>query len=114
VSRSILAETVEQFANLVSLDIDKLRLGGLKPARGDLRCVTYGHLVRMTVWSLRGKWEAHLSAKQKLAVVERYVASLPQPDEIEAAVSGTEFPAQRFAVHEEAVLYGGKSGEIVF
>jgi adenine-specific DNA methylase len=114
VPRSTLVETVEQFASLVSLDIDKLRRGGLKPARGDLRCVIYGHLVRMTVWSLRGKWGAHLSAKQKLAVVERYVASLPQPDEIEATVSGTEFPAQRFAVHEDAVPYGEKSGEIVF
>jgi putative DNA methylase len=90
VPRSTLAETVEQFANLVSMDMDKLRTGGLKPTRGDLRCVTYGHLVRMTVWNLRGKWDARLSAQEELSVVGRYMATLPQPEEIEAVVSGTE------------------------
>jgi adenine-specific DNA methylase len=114
VPRWTLVETVEQFANLVSMDLDKLRMGGLKPARGDLRCVIYGHLVRMTVWSLRGKWDAQRSAQEKLVAVGRYVASLPQPDGIEAAVSGTEIPARRFAVHEEAVPYGGDPEEVVF
>jgi hypothetical protein len=106
--------TVEQFANLVSMDLDKLRMGGLKPARGDLRCVIYGHLVRMTVWNLREKWDAQRSAQEKLAAVGRYVASLPQPDGIEAEVSGTEIPARRFAVHEEAEPYAGRSEEVVF
>jgi adenine-specific DNA methylase len=114
VPRWTLVETVEQFANLVSMDLDKLRMGGLKPARGDLRCVIYGHLVRMSVWNLRGKWDAQRSAHEKLVAVGRYVASLPQPDGIEAAVSGTEIPARRFAVHEEAVLYGGRPEEVVF
>jgi adenine-specific DNA methylase len=114
VPRWTLVETVEQFANLVSMDLDKLRMGGLKPTRGDLRCVIYGHLVRMTVWNLRGKWDAQRSAQEKLVAVGRYVASLPHPDGIEAAVSGTEIPARRFAVHEEAVPYGGKPEEVVF
>jgi hypothetical protein len=114
VLRSTIAETVEQFANLVSIDLDKLRLGGLKPTRGDLRCVTYGHIVRMAVWNLRGKWDARLSTQQKLAAVGRHVGSLPPPDEIEAAISGMEIPARRFAVHEEAVPYGGRIEEVVF
>jgi hypothetical protein len=107
-------ETVEQFANLVSMDLDKLRIGGLKPARGDLRCVIYGHLVRMTIWNLKGKWDAQCSAQEKLVAVERYVASLPQSEGIEAAVSGTEIPARRFAVHEEAASYAGRTEEVVF
>jgi adenine-specific DNA methylase len=114
VPRSTIAETAEQFANLVSIDLDKLRMAGLKPTRGDLRCVTYGHIVRMAVWNLREKWDARLSAQQKLAAVGRHVSSLPPPDEIEAAISGTEIPTRRFAVHEEAVPYDGRIEDVVF
>lgn len=112
VPRWSLAETVQQFANLVSIDLDKLQIGGLKPARGDLRCVTYGHLVRMTVWHLRGNWDARLTAEKKLTAVGRYMASLPHPDEIEAAVSHKEIPVRRLAVREESVPYGGGTEEV--
>lgn len=114
VPRWTLVETVEQFANLVSKDLDKLRTGGLKPAQGDLRCVIYGHLVRMTVWNMRGRWNAQRSAQEKLAVVGQHVAALPHPERIEAAISGTEIKERRYAVHEETVLYKARSGEAVF
>jgi adenine-specific DNA methylase len=114
VPRSTLVETVEQFANLVSLDLDKLRTGGLKPAQGDLRCVIYGHLVRMTVWNMRGKWNALRSAQEKLAAVRQYVAALPHPERIEVAIPGTEIQERRFAVHEETEPYKVRSEEVVF
>jgi adenine-specific DNA methylase len=114
VPRWTLVGTVEQFANLVSLDLDRLRMGGLKPTRGDLRCVIYGHLVRMTIWNLRKKWNPRLAVKEKLLAAERYMASLPQTDAIEAEVSAAEMPVRRFAVQEEAAPYAGKPGEEVF
>jgi hypothetical protein len=114
VPRWTLVETAEQFANLVSMDIDNLRMGGLNPTRGDLRCVIFGHIVRMAVWNLRKKWDARLSSKEKLAAVGRYVMSLPQSDEIEAVISDTKIPARRFAVHEDAMPYRGRPEEVVF
>lgn len=106
VSRWTLAETAEEFAALVADDLDKLRIGGLKPTRGDVRCITYGHLVRMTIWHLKQTWDSGLSGQRKLVAIARHVASLPQPDAIEAAISVSEFPAKRFAVNEETVPYG--------
>jgi adenine-specific DNA methylase len=106
VNRWTLAETADEFAMLVTDDLAKLGQGGLKPTRGDVRCITYGHLVRMTAWHLRTTWDTDLSSRKKLAAVARHIASLPQPEAIEAAVSAGVLPARRFAVNEDAVSYG--------
>lgn len=97
VSRRTLAKTAGEFACLVAEDLDKLREGGLKPTRGDIRCITFGHLIRMSIWNLRHTWDANLSAQKKLILLARHVASLPQPEEVESAVSIEEFPAFRLA-----------------
>lgn len=114
VSRRTLAKTAGEFASLVAEDLDKLRAGGLKPTRGDIRCIIFGHLIRMSIWNLRQTWDADLSAQKKLILLARHVASLPQPGEVESAVSIEEFPALRLAVNEGFLAYGSESGECCF
>ncbi len=114
VSRRSLANTCEEFVDLVVNDLDNLRLGGLKPSRGDARCIIFGHLVRMAVWHLRSGWDDSLSATEKLEIVAKHVASLPQPEGIEDAVSLAEFPARRFAANEDATPYEAGSEDVIF
>jgi len=114
ISRWTLTSSSGEFALLVSNDLDKLRLGGLKPTLGDTRCIIFGHLVRMTVWNLRTTWEPSLSAQRKLAAVTRHMASLPRPEEIEAELSTEELPAFRYAVNEDTAPYLAGADEILF
>lgn len=114
ISRWTLVNTSGEFAQLVTNDLDKLRLGGLKPTLGDTRCIIFGHLVRMTVWNLRTTWESSLPSHRKLAAVTRHMALLPHPQEIEAALSTEELPAFRYAINEDTVSYRAGTGEILF
>jgi putative DNA methylase len=112
VPRKILAKTVDEFALFVRDDLAKLQHGGLKPTRGDIRCITFGHLIRMVIWNLRGNWDANLPALKKLSAIARDMALLPRPEEVETAISIEEFPALRLAVNEDFVDYGTYSDEI--
>ncbi len=68
----------------------------------------------MSIWNFRKDWDATLSAKKKLTVLARQVASLPRLEEVESAVSVEEFPALRMAVNEDFVDYGSGSDECYF
>jgi len=114
VSRRSLARTAAEFAGLVMADLDQLRQGCLKPTRGDSRCIIFGHLVRLAVWELRTDWNTTLSVQGKLEVVGRYLALLPQPEDIEASVCNVELPVMRTAVGEEPVGYRADQDDISF
>lgn len=115
VSRRSLAKTADDFAELVADDLDMLRQGGLKPRRGDTRCIIFGHLTRMAVWDLKTAWDPALSAQQKLGVVARYMAVLPKPEEIEVAhLSAEEMLDVGCAVNEDLAHYNARTDEIAF
>jgi len=111
VSRRILAITTDEFAFLVADDLDKLREGGLKPTRGDIRCIVFGHLIRMAIWNLRKDWNANLSVQKKLSLLTRHLVSLPQLADIEEALSVEEFPPLRLAVNESRLDYASEARE---
>lgn len=113
-SRKSLAELPEEYSGLVTEDLDKLRIGGLKPTRGDIRCIIFGHLIRMTVWHLRTKWDNNLSAKEKLSLIEIHLASLPKPESIVNAVSNNELPQRRLTLNEDTVLYETRFEDVMF
>ncbi len=114
ISRRTLAESSVEFAQLVTDDLEKLRLGGLKPTLGDTRCIVFGHLVRMAVWELRKDWDLALSASKKLAAVTRHLSTLPRPEGIEAALSSGDLQEVRHAISEAPANYAVASDEIFF
>ncbi len=115
ISRRSLARTTEEFATLVTDDLDNLRQGGLKPTRGDTRCIIFGHLVRMTVWNLRTTWSPALSVQQKLTAVVKHLTQLPQVDQIEAPISPDwNLPDERYAMNEGPAPYGTEADEMIF
>jgi putative DNA methylase len=69
--RRWIAETPHEVALLVTEDLRLLKNAGLKPTQGDIRCLIYGHMVRLTIWNLRRKWDASLSTFEKLQYFNR-------------------------------------------
>jgi hypothetical protein len=53
--------------------LEKLREGNVKPTQGDIRCITYGHLIRLAVWSLRISWEKEKTTSEKLDILARHL-----------------------------------------
>lgn len=113
-SRKTLATSTDEFVFLVSGDIDKLREGGLQPTKGDIRCIVFGHLIRLTIWNLRKNWNATLPVQKKLQLLKLHVASLPQPAAIEEPFSVEEFPFLRLTVNESLPDYENEAGECRF
>ncbi len=58
--------TPGELATLVLRELDQLRVAGLKPSSGDIRCIVYGHLTQMAVWNLRRAWDAQAPTLERL------------------------------------------------
>lgn len=71
--RRWLFKSAEELAVIISGDLAQLRDAGLKPTAGDIRCITFGHLARMTIWDLKGTWNPTCSTQAKL---DRFAAGV--------------------------------------
>jgi hypothetical protein len=71
--RKWLPDSIEGVADLVQEDLNKLRQGQVKPSSGDIRCITYGHLVRLAIWNLRENWNREESTSNKLSAVDDWL-----------------------------------------
>lgn len=67
--RQGLCKTPAELVALVAGELDQLRDAGMKPTAGDVRCIVYGHVTRLAVWTLRPDWNVSLPTRQKLARV---------------------------------------------
>jgi len=63
--RHLFGSTAE-LVRIVRDELGQLRLAGVKPTLGDIRCVTLGHLTRMAIWQLRGAWNPGWPTAEKL------------------------------------------------
>ena len=61
---------------MVMSDVSKLRSGEINPTQGDVRCILYGHLVRLAVWYLRRKWNLKLPTAEKISIVKLKIDNL--------------------------------------
>jgi putative DNA methylase len=73
--RALLAATPEMLSDLIARDADSLRQAGVDPSPGDLKCMTFGHLVRLAVWSLRSQWDPDAPTDTKVARVTDWLAA---------------------------------------
>ena len=71
--RRWLAETPGGLAKVVTEDLALLRRGQVKPTQGDTRCIIFGHIIRLAVWSLRSSWKADRSTTDRMAAVQRWI-----------------------------------------
>lgn len=86
VSRRVLAGSPAAVAELVRQDLGLLAEGRLRSTVGDLRCVAFGHIVRMAIWALATSWRKALPVQERLATVSEWIRSELPPEEVVALV----------------------------
>ena len=87
------------------------------PTRGDARCITSGHLIRLAIWNLRHEWRPQLPTSEKVELIRKAVASLGGAASVERLLPDD---LKRFAgsresgVREANGTYGASQPEISF
>jgi len=117
VPRHWLPKDPEGVAALVQEDVRQLRLGGVKPTWGDVRCVLFGHLTRLAIWSLREQWKKERPANERLTALARWIEKFGGAAGIEKHLADVldHIPRVRgLAVHEAESAYGAKHAEVRF
>lgn len=115
--RRWLVSDAKALAQLVREDAQKLAEGSLSVTQGDLRCISYGHLVRLAVWNLRIGWKANRPIAERLNAVRAWIESFGGPTAVLKALGDTFTGASReqiWEIREPHVSYGEKRDEISF
>jgi putative DNA methylase len=116
--RKWLADSPDESSRIVEGDLALLRAGNIQPTSGDIRCITYGHLVRLAIWSLRKKWDKTEPTMERIEKVKEWLhhfGSLEAPQkriENYRPIKENEIPLS--AVHESATGYGDNDDYIPF
>lgn len=120
ISRRLIVENAEQIAGLVHEDLEQLRLGNVKPTQGDIRCITYGHFIRLSIWRLRQAWQQERPTSEKLAMIANSVRVMGGLQAVGAYLKPDLLQAPRLQwmaaqdEQDEKVTYGSDNDDIFF
>ena len=113
-----LADSSDEVARIVEEDLDQLRAGNVKPTHGDIRCIAYGHLIRIAIWSLRLDWNKNELTTSRIAKVANWLQRFGGWNEVEKYMEHDKTTTTKnmplFAVHESAAEYGAEYADIPF
>ena len=98
--RGLLFDTGERLREIVEGDLARLRAAGVNPTVGDIRCIIFGHLTRMTVWRLRPSWDPNFAIDER---VRRFANELKSLADIGSLIHeiGADSPERRFGLAEQ-------------
>jgi adenine-specific DNA methylase len=105
-------------ADMVRHDLANLGRGGVKPTAGDIRCVGFGHVIRLAIWYLRSAWKRDLPTAERIAAVRLWIEK--QLGGISAVLDALadEFAKapsrQPLFVREESLPYEAKEATVSF
>lgn len=86
ISRRSVVDDPSGIADLIRGDINELGMAEYTATRGDIRCLIFGHLIRLTVWKLRQAWDKKQRVEDKLLAIGNQVSALGGPETIERHV----------------------------
>jgi hypothetical protein len=112
-----IARSAAELAALVAENIEDLQAGGVQPTKGDFRCITFGHLVRLAIWNLRGNWNRQRPAVERLAAVGDWIERFGGLDAVENELAEPVSALSRVqaaGVREGHPAYGARHAEISF
>ncbi|MGH9933107.1 MAG: DUF1156 domain-containing protein, partial [Pyrinomonadaceae bacterium] len=90
VPRRLLVDSAKEIAALVQDDMTQLRAGEVIPSRGDIRCLIFGHLIRLTIWKLRQSWDNQIAVGDRLATVANQIGRLGGAEAINSFIVDTQ------------------------
>jgi len=83
--------SMEELTRIVRDELGQLRLAGVKPTAGDIRCIAFGHMTRTAIWTLRASWDASSSTSDKLA---RFAEALSALGHYQSVIHTLSSPAE--------------------
>ncbi len=111
-----LAASSGELAQIVEQDVALLKAGNVTPTAGDIRCIIYGHMVRLAIWNLRHAWKKTASIATRIALVKHWLQDFGEWSDVEKCMGHTtakqELPL--FALHEHDANYGTEYADISF
>jgi adenine-specific DNA methylase len=80
--RAWLFENAQQLALILSRELAELRVAGMKPTDGDIRCIAFGHITRMAIWELRPLWNRLHPTEKKLHIFRKTMDTIATLDDV--------------------------------
>jgi len=99
-----------ELASIVRTEIALLESAHMKPSWGDLRCIIFGHLVRLAIWFLRKQWRRDIDTKRRLEKVEQWIVEFGGLEGVEEYLDDIFDLApetRTMAIRESEAKYGG-------
>ena len=116
--RKWLADSPDEVARIVEEDLSQLKTGNVKPTKGDMRCIAYGHLIRLAIWALRTEWNRKAPVESRIEKVADWLRRFGGWAEVEKSMapnnSGITENMPLFAVHERDAEYGAEYADVPF
>ena len=117
VPRRWIVDCPEGIASLVLDNMKDLRAAKVKLTHGDIRCIIFGHLVRLAVWKLRQSWDWRKQLTERLDAVANCITELGNLQSIQEYL-GQDLSLvsshQRAMVREGEAVYESSDDEISF
>lgn len=116
-SRRWIVETTEEIAGLIRDDVKLLRSGNITPTRGDIRCIVFGHLIRLAIWRLKLSWNRAKSIEERLEKVTCCIQDMGGLSAVEQHFGDDLLQVPKFQgqiVKEDETLYRMDDDEISF
>ena len=114
VSKRWISDSAQDIAEMVMSDVSKLRSGEIKPTQGDVRCIIYGHLIRLAVWTLRSKWDLNIPTAKKINEVKTKIEDLGGLNGVQELLSDSFERLETWVASETHTEYGEINGSIRF
>ena len=117
IPRRLVTDSPQEIAALVSEDAQKLFAANVEPTQGDIRCMIFGHLIRLTIWFLRNGWERALPPQERLKKAAEWSHRIGGLEAVQKYLPDVLLRApsiQTGMIREFAVPYGETDDEISF
>lgn len=116
--RKWLADGPKDLARIIEEDLRRLEAGNVKPTRGDIRCVSHGHLIRLAIWALRLSWNKNEPAQSRIAKVKDWLQHFGGWTEVEKCIDRIKGERPQdiplFSMHEKNPTYGDEDADVLF
>jgi DNA-directed RNA polymerase subunit RPC12/RpoP len=117
IPRKWITDSPQGVASLVSADVKKLLAGNVEPTQGDIRCIIFGHLIRLAIWFIRKNWDRTLPSIERLTKVSKWTEEFGGPIAVQnhlREVLSTAPSRQMVTIREISEPYQKNDAEISF
>lgn len=87
VRRRYLCERPHDLMELIRGEITELKIAGAQPTLGDIRCIAFGHLIRLAIWNLRKTWDDTAPTAERVKRIAEMISALGDPEAIAMSLS---------------------------